>query len=114
MFTLRCRQAYLVASVSSPGVADISGKLSPVLLLPAINYRCHNGIDENPEQGIITGSNDTGDKRKVVNISAYFRKKIRLTPIGYSGARGKLVCEKNLKSKISCQAPFNLANMQLE
>jgi hypothetical protein len=66
MFTLRCWQAYFVSSAA--------------LLLPAINYRCHHGIDENPEQGIITGSNDTADKRKVVNISAYFRKKNRIDP----------------------------------
>jgi hypothetical protein len=26
--------------------------------------------------------------------------------MGYSGARGTLIYEKNLKSKISCQAPF--------
>jgi hypothetical protein len=69
MFTLRCGQAYFVASVSSPGVADTGGKLSPVLLLPAINCRCHHGIDENPEQFIITG-----DKHKILNIPANFRK----------------------------------------
>ncbi len=27
--------------------------------------------------------------------------------MGYSGARGTLIYEKNLKSKISCQTPFN-------
>ncbi len=26
----------------------------------------------------------------------------------YSGARGTLIYEKNLKSKISCQTPFNI------
>jgi hypothetical protein len=35
--------------------------LSLVSLLPAtINCRCH-GIDENPEQGLTTDVNDTGD-----------------------------------------------------
>ncbi len=28
--------------------------------------------------------------------------------MGYSGARGTLIYEKNLKAKISCQTPFNL------
>jgi hypothetical protein len=28
--------------------------------------------------------------------------------MGYSGAQGTLIYEKNLKSKISCQTPFNL------
>jgi hypothetical protein len=28
--------------------------------------------------------------------------------MGYSGARGKLIHEKNLKSKISCQTPFTV------
>jgi hypothetical protein len=27
--------------------------------------------------------------------------------MGYSRARGKLIYEKNMKSKISCQTPFN-------
>jgi hypothetical protein len=27
--------------------------------------------------------------------------------MGYSGARGTLIYEKNLKAKISCQTPFN-------
>jgi hypothetical protein len=29
-----------------------------------------------------------------------------MAPIGYLGARGKLIRGKNLKSKISCQTPF--------
>jgi hypothetical protein len=29
--------------------------------------------------------------------------------MGYSGARGTLIYEKNLKAKISCQTPFNRA-----
>jgi hypothetical protein len=28
--------------------------------------------------------------------------------MGYSGARGTLIYEKNLKAKISCQTPFNV------
>jgi hypothetical protein len=30
--------------------------------------------------------------------------------LGYSGARGTLIYEKNLKPKISCQTPFNKTN----
>jgi hypothetical protein len=29
-----------------------------------------------------------------------------MIPIGYSGAKGKLIRGKNMKSKISCQTPF--------
>jgi hypothetical protein len=32
--------------------------------------------------------------------------------MGYSGARGTLIYEKNLKSKISCQTPFNETYMR--
>ncbi len=31
-----------------------------------------------------------------------------MIPLRYSEARGKLIYEKNLKSKISCQTPFKL------
>jgi hypothetical protein len=31
----------------------------------------------------------------------------------YLGARGTLIHEKNLKSKISCQAPFNIHSKEL-
>jgi hypothetical protein len=31
----------------------------------------------------------------------------------YLGARGTLIHEKNLKSKISCQAPFNHGDRQI-
>jgi hypothetical protein len=43
------------------------------LLAAIIDRRCH-GIDENPEQGLITGVIDTGDKNKAAHISANFRK----------------------------------------
>ncbi len=36
-----------------------------------------------------------------------FSKKLETIPMAYSGARGTLIYEKNLKSKISCQTPFN-------
>jgi hypothetical protein len=38
-----------------------------------MNRRCH-GINENPEQGLITGVIVTGDKNKAGYISANFRK----------------------------------------
>jgi hypothetical protein len=39
-----------------------------------------------------------------------FSKKIETIPMAYSGARGTLIYEKNLKSKISCQTPFMYFN----
>jgi hypothetical protein len=30
----------------------------------------------------------------------------------YSGARGTMIDEKNLKSKISCQTPFKMSNTE--
>ncbi len=49
---------------------------------------------------------DTTDKHSFVNISANFRKKFEMVLMEYSGARGTLIYEKNLMSKISCQTPF--------
>jgi hypothetical protein len=36
-----------------------------------------------------------------------FSKKYEMVLMGYSGARGTLIYEKNLMWKISCQTPFN-------
>ncbi len=33
--------------------------------------------------------------------------------MGYSGARGTLIYEKYLKSKISCQTPFHYENLRI-
>jgi hypothetical protein len=52
-------------------------------------------INENPEQGVFAGVVDALDKKKIVNISANCRG----PRMGYSGDRGKLTHEKNLKSK---------------
>ncbi len=41
---------------------------------------------------------DTADKHSFANIS----KKFEMVLMGYSGARGTLIYEKNLMSKISC------------
>ncbi len=37
------------------------------------------------------------------------KKKFETAPMEYLGARGTMIHEKNLKSKISCQTPFNKA-----
>ncbi len=42
----------------------------------------------------------------VLNISANFRKKFEMAPIGYSGDKGKLIRGKNLKLKISFPTTF--------
>ncbi len=52
---------------------------------------------------MIAGNKDTGDSDspKDVNLSANFRKNSK------KGPKGNLIRGKNLKSKISCQTPFN-------
>jgi hypothetical protein len=41
-------------------------------------------------------------------ISPRIFEKFEMVLMGYSGVRGKLIYEKTLKLKISCQAPFNM------
>jgi hypothetical protein len=77
------------------------------------------GIDENLGQGFITGVKDTdeqliagvvdtGNKEKVVNtVSLRIFRTLRNGPNGILRARGKLINEKNLMTKISCQTFFN-------
>ncbi len=51
---------------------------------------------------------DTTDKQTFIReYLREFSKKFEMVLMGYSGARGTLICEKNMKSKISCQTPFN-------
>jgi hypothetical protein len=64
------------------------------------------GVVDTAEQ-FIAGVNDTGDKYSFANISANFRKKFKTTPMEYLGAWETLIHEKNLKSKILCQTPFD-------
>jgi hypothetical protein len=45
-------------------------------------------------------------------ISAKFRKNFETILTEYSEARGTLIYEKNLKSKISCQTPFKKMNVK--
>jgi hypothetical protein len=40
-----------------------------------------------------------------------FMKKFKMAPMEYSGVRGTLIREINLKSKISCQTPFKGAQV---
>ncbi len=54
----------------------------------------------------IAGVVDNADKLSFAKMYANFRKKIEMFQMGYSGARGKLIHEINLKLKISCQTPF--------
>jgi hypothetical protein len=103
-------------------VVVTSDNCSPVLLTPVINLLPVSttlAITENPGQGLIAGVIDTaeqlmagvvdtGDKRSYLNISANFAKKFKMAPMEYLGAWGALIHEKNVKSKISCQAPFKL------
>ncbi len=56
---------------------------------------------------MFAGVVDTADKHSFANISANFRKKFEMVLMGYSGAKGTLIYEKNQMSKISCQTPFN-------
>ncbi len=53
----------------------------------------------------IAGVVDTADKHSFAIISMNFQK-VKTILVDYSGARGTLVQEKKLRSKILCQAPF--------
>jgi hypothetical protein len=61
------------------------------------------GVIDTGEQ-LIAGISDNGNKHKVVKIYTIF---FLMAPKGYSGTRRKLIHEKNLRSKISCQTLFN-------
>ncbi len=61
----------------------------------------------------IAGVVDTADKNSYANISANFRKKFEMVLMEHSGAQGKLIYEKNLKLKISCQTPARTAPASL-
>jgi hypothetical protein len=52
-------------------------------------------VDSVTGDKFFAGINDTGEQLSL--------KKIEMTPMAYSEARGTLIYEKNLKSKISCQ-----------
>jgi len=53
-----------------------------------------------------TPAKSTSVSDNVLNISANFRKKIEMAPIGYSGDKGELIREKKLKLKISFPTTF--------
>ncbi len=54
---------------------------------------------------------DTSDAPSLANISANFWEKCLTVLMGYSGAGGKLIHEKNQKQKISRHCPFNTINV---
>ncbi len=58
---------------------------------------------------------DTADKHSFAKISVNFRKNLKwsLWDTHYSGARGTLIHENNLKLKISCQTPFKGCSIPL-
>jgi hypothetical protein len=56
----------------------------------------------------IAGVVDTADKHSFAKISTNLRKQFETAQMGYSGARGKLIHEKNLKLKISSQTPLKM------
>ncbi len=57
--SLRCRQADIIATVSSPLSTTLSKKLLPMPLIPAIT--------ENPGQGVIAGVIVTGNNSSPVS-----------------------------------------------
>jgi hypothetical protein len=81
-----------------------------------INHLCHRhrGLTVFIAGVVYTGDNVTGDKHKVANIYANFRKNLVMAPMRYGESRGKVIYEKNLKSKISSQAPFNEIALQIK
>ncbi len=84
--------------------------LSPVSTTPAIT--------ENPWQGLFTGVVDTGEQliagvfdtgdKNSFEYLREFSKKFETVLMEYLGAQGAMIHEKNLKSQISCQTPFNV------
>jgi hypothetical protein len=76
-----------------------------VSLTPAINFRLFGYLYR--KDSLIAGVVDTAIKHSFANISANFRKKVEMILMDYSGVRGTLIHEKKLRSKISCQTPFN-------
>ncbi len=49
---------------------------------------------------------DTADKHSFAKYLREFSKRFEMVLMGHSGARGTLIYEKNLMSKILCQTPF--------
>jgi hypothetical protein len=109
MIILRCRKADVYATV-----CYYPHKLSPVSLLPVITYRrrhCQSRTRLNHP-----GLKDTGDNLSPVTTTPVMDTHLWISPrifvklrnvsegiLAFSGARGKLIHEKNLKTKISCQ-----------
>ncbi len=66
-----------------------------------------SGVVDTAEQFIIDVV-DTADKHSFAIISVNFWKKVKMILMEYSGARGTLIHEKKLKSKILCRLPLRI------
>jgi hypothetical protein len=118
MFTLRCRQADIVATGSSRRyfIAIVVGEKLVACVMastPAIIIASRSDTGYNVSPVSLTPANillfvpfDTGVKHKIVNFSENFLKNYQWPhwETHGPGGKGKLIHEKNLKSKISCQA----------
>jgi hypothetical protein len=63
-------QLVVTSDKMSPVLLLPAINLSPMSLLPSINYRrCHDEIDENTGQGLITGVNDTANNLLPVTMT---------------------------------------------
>ncbi len=69
-------------------------------LFAGVNDKFIAGVVDTGKQ-LITGVIDTGDKHSFANVSENFQKNSNW-PNGILGARGPMIHEKNLKSKILC------------
>ena len=69
--------------------------LTPVANLPLVSTTLAKLVAK-----FAAGVVDTGGAPLLANISANFRKKFETVLMGYSGAGGKLIHEKNQKQKI--------------
>ncbi len=110
------------------GVVATGDNCSPLLLSRVINcslvlltlvrklstVSTTQAVTENPWQGLIVGVVDTGeqliasvfDTGEKHSFSKYLWEKFEMAPMEYLGGPGETDSWKNLKSKISCQAPF--------
>ena len=80
------------------GVVDTGGKFATGVVDTGGNFAA--GVVDTGGKFAI-GVVDTGGAPLLANISANFRKKFETVLMGYSGAGGKLIHEKNQKQKIS-------------
>jgi hypothetical protein len=103
---------------------NTSGNLPPVSLtlvanMPPVSTTLANLVAKLATDVIYTGGKfaagviDTSGASWLANISANFRKKFVKVIMGYSGAGGKLIHEKNQRQKISWHNPFKYRQTNL-